>query len=142
MAQISQELRDKIRNRVITKDEDALWMLELYIMVDKWFKRLVVSLREYSDTDPSDNGNLRDKLRDVHSIMRLKMDLQRELRTISRPYRTEYEEGQEEDQEGESKRVTPKASSATRKPAARNRQHRKRVSKRHNEVSSESSTHS
>jgi len=141
MAQISQELRDKIRNRVISNDEDALWLLELYTMADKWFKRLVVSLRTDSETNPSDSGNLRDKLRDTHSILRLKMDLQRELRTISRPYRTEYEEGQE-DQEGESKRVTPKALSATRKPNARNRQHRKRVSKRHDEVSSESSTHS
>ena len=140
MAHISQELREEIRSRVITDEEEARQLLELYELVDYWYDEMVRTLtRDYSDTDPLQNGVLREGLRNVHSVIRLKMDLQRELRTISRPTRTVYEGDQEEDRDSDNEGIQPKVT-ASRKPTptAKNRQHRNRVSKRHNRVSNES----
>jgi len=140
MAHISQELREEIRDRVITDEDEARQLLELYELVDYWYGSMVRTLtRDYSDTDPFQNGTLRDGLRNIHSVIRLKMDLQRELRTISRPTRMVREEDQEEDQDSDNRRPQPKVT-ASRKPMppAKNRQHRNRVSKRHNRVSNES----
>lgn len=140
MANISQELREEIRDRVITDDEEARQLLELYELVDYWYSSMVRTLTSgYSGTDPLQNGTLRDGLRNIHSVIRLKMDLQKELLYISRPTRARHEEDQEEDRDSDSQRVKPKTTASRRPtPTAKNRQHRNRVSKRHNGVSNES----
>lgn len=139
MAQISQETRELIREQVITDDEEALRLLELYIVVDEMCFLMEDELKSNRGINPSRDGHLREVLREIHPMLRLRNDLQRELRTISRPPRRDYEEDQEEDRQNESRGVTSKVIvSRTRKPPAKNRQHRNRASKRHNGVSNES----
>jgi len=139
VAQISPEVRELIRDQVITDDEEALRLLSLYETVDEMCLLMESDLKEHRGVAPSQSGHLRDLLREIHPMLRLRNDLLRELRTISRPPRRENEEDQEEDRQSESKGITSRATvSRTRKPPAKNRQHRNRVSKRHDGVSNES----
>ena len=140
MVQISQELREEIRELVISDEDEALRLLELYEVVDEMCLSMENDLKGHRGVSPTENGHLRTLLREIHPMLRLRNDLLRELRYISRSPRREYEENQE-DRRSEDKGVTPKEiASRMRKPPVKNRQHRNRVSKRHKEVSNESST--
>jgi len=139
VVQISQELREQIRELVISDDEEARRLLELYEVVDEMCISMENDLKENRGTFPSRSGHLREMLREIHPMLRLRNDLLRELRYISRPPRRVYEEDQEEDQDSGNRGMVPKeTASRTRKPPAKNRQHRNRVSKRHKGVSNES----
>jgi len=139
VAQISQETRELIRDQVVTDDEEALRLLDLYETVNEMCVLMETSLKKYRGYLPNQSGELKDLLREIHPMLRLRSDLLRELRYISRPPRREHEEDREEDQDSEDGGITPKEiASRTRKPPVKNRQHRNRVSKRHNGVSNES----
>lgn len=108
-------------------------------MVDEMCLLMEGELKSNRGINPSRDGHLREVLREIHPLLRLRNDLQRELRTISRPPRREYEEDQEEKRQTDSRGVTSKViANRTRKPPVKNRQHRNRASKRHDGVSNES----
>jgi len=138
VAQISQKMRELIRSQIETDDEEALRLLELYDVVDEMCLSMEDELKENRGTNPSLNGHLREVLREIHPMLRLRNELQRELRTISRPPRREYEEDQEEERRSENRGTTKVIANRRPKPSSKNRQHRNRVTKGHNGVSNES----
>jgi hypothetical protein len=135
---IDQEILDQIRNRVISDDKEAQRLLELYIAVDRMALSLEEDLIDFRGRRPTENARLRELIRDLGPLLRLRQDLRKELRYISRPpYKRRYEEEHEDIRHDGNQRDNPKVANSRgqKLPTAKNRQHRNRVSKRHNKVS-------
>jgi len=137
---LSQEMKDIIRDTLVVSEDEASRLLDGYVSVTNLIYKMLDDIGMYSQdgSTSASHSSLGQLVRDLGPMLRAKDELERELYRISRPTRTE--DDKDEDRREEDQRLRPKEIKRKERAAnfEKNRQHRNRASKRHDDVSSES----
>lgn len=137
---LSQKMKDEIRDTLVVSEDEASRLLDGYVSVTNLIYKMLDDIGMYyqNGSTSASNSSLGQLVRDLGPMLRAKDELERELYRISRPARTE--DDKDEDRREEDQRLRPKEIKRKERAAnfAKNRQHRNRASKRHDDVSSES----
>jgi len=142
--EISKELKDEIRDELILTEEGVRELLDGYTAVADLAWELMEKLTEEKESaffEPTSNKT-RELLMNLGSALRVRNDLERMLRQILRSRSPEDEEHRRDRQNRENEGVIKLTSSQKRAlEHSKNRQHRNRVSNRHEDVPGESPDH-
>lgn len=142
--EISKELKDEIRDELILTEEGVRELLEGYTAVADLAWELMGELKEQKEGgyfEPTSNKT-RELLMNLGGALRVRSDLERMLHQILRSRSPEDEEHRRDRQNREEEGVIKLTSSQKRAlENSKNRQHRNRDSKRHDDVPGESPNH-
>jgi len=141
--EISRELKNLIRERITLSEENVLDLLESYNTVDNMAWDMLRRLQEEKEAGHGPTSNpVRELLMSLGGTLRVRNDLERMLQQILRRRDTDEREHKGDRRNSEDEGVVRLTSSQKRALLnPKNRQHRDRVSKRHEEVPSESPNH-
>lgn len=135
--EISEELRNLIKEKVFHTEDEVQELLEFYEVAESIAWDLLMELKDEHEGSffEANSSKTRELLASIGQALRVRNELVRTLLQIGRHRNTDRWTGESE--------ATIKLTSSQLRGLnhARNRQHKNRASKRHNEVPSESSNH-